>query len=40
MWKIQFTSAKTMIAISLEEPENKGEKLRYMKLEVTQPKIK
>ena len=40
MWKIQFTSAKTMISISLEEPENKGEKLRYMKLEVKQPKIK
>ena len=29
-----------MISISLEEPENKGEKLRYMKLEVKQPKIK
>ena len=40
MWKIQFTSAETMISISLEEPENKGEKLRYMKLEVKQPKIK
>ena len=29
-----------MISISLEEPENKGEKLRDMKSEVKQPKIK
>lgn len=39
MWKIQLISAKTTILIPHEELEHKGEKLRYMKLEVKQPKI-